>query len=258
MAIINARRPLLPSRNTFVHSRLSQMRQLAPRPVAINSFYKRKPEPKIQLPNVTLWAASWGQDAMMLNKTLRVLCYCRHNIKFGRIIHFSRTPPQFPDLPWETVIIPELDMNRWNIFVNRVVPHYIKNDFAMSVHEDGFPLRFDLWQSAFLKYDYIGAPWQDGVVGNGGFNIESKAMLNAKAGLDFTVDELITASDMYVCRNRKAELEEFGLKFAPRDLALEFSTETFGNQWPSFGFHGRTAAKGKFDEGWKLIDECLK
>ncbi len=242
MAIIRVNRT---QNNFFIASRLARIKPTPYKPVPLHAFYKRKPNPKLMLPNVTIWAASWGTDQRMLDRTLRVLCYCRHNMKADRIIHFSRTPAPFNDCPWETIPIPELDMRSWNPFVNRVVPQYIPKGFAMSVHEDGFPLRFDLWQPEFLSYDYIGAPWTDGVVGNGGFNNESQCCLELEVS-------------QRICRNRKAELEELGLRFAPRDLALEFSTETFGNQWPSFGYHGRNCNGTKHAEGWRLIDEFCK
>ncbi len=255
MAIITKARPLQPGNNGFIRSRLAQLK---PKPaphkrVALQYTYKRTPQPKLKLFNVTLWAASWGQDASLLNKTLRMLCYCRHNIQFDRIIHFSRTPEPFSDCPWETVIIPELDFPRWNIFVNRVVPNYIKSDFAMSVHEDGFPLHLDLWNPKFLEYDYIGAPWHDGTVGNGGFNIESKKMLKAKLNVPMTAQELASPSDTYVCHNIKKDLEDSGIRFAPTDLALKFSTETLRNDLQSFGFHGRDCSPQKYREGWSLI-----
>ncbi len=249
MAIITKARPLLPAQNPFIQSRIASIK----RPAPIGNIYRRKTDPKIHLPNVTLWAASWGNDSMMLNKTLRVILYCRHNIEFGRIIHFSRTAAPFPDCPWDTVPIPELDMNRWNIFVNRVVPNYINTEFAMSVHEDGFPMRFDLWQPEFLDYDYIGAPWDDGVVGNGGFNIESQKLLHHKSMLPFSVEELNTASDTHVCRNRRKQLEQTGIQFAPTDLALKFSTETYGNERASFGFHGRNWSTGKYNAAWEKV-----
>lgn len=209
---------------------------------------------KLPLKNVTLWAASWSSDAEMHDRTLRVLCYCRKYIEFERIIHFSAIECPFGDCPWETIIIPKLDFNRWNLFVNRVVPNYIQSEFAMSVHEDGFPIEMSLWKPEFLEYDYIGAPWADGVVGNGGFNIESQKLLKEKLKLSFVTEELTTASDMYICRNRKQELEAKGITFAPRDIALQFSTELIGEAWPSFGYHGRIASPNKHRNAWARVE----
>ena len=179
--------------------------------------------------------------------------YCDSIIDFERVIYFSASTKRICDFPFEIIKIPHLDFQKFNVFVNREVPKYITSDFAMSVHEDGFPIEVGRWKPEFLHYDYIGAPWQDGIVGNGGFNIESQKLLKAKMSLPPTPEELTTASDMYVCRNRKVDLRALGINFAPRDLALEFSSETFGNQWPSFGFHGRDYAVNKYHEGWKII-----
>ncbi len=249
MAIVKVNRPV---QNFFIASRLARIKPFS---CPIAGLLKLKPDPKIKIQGVTIWAASWGKDYRMLDRTMRVLCYCLRNMTVDRIIHFSRTAPNFKDCPWETIIIPELDMRSWNVFVNRVVPHYIRSEFAMSVHEDGFPIDFCLWQHEFLNYDYIGAPWLDGTVGNGGFNIESRKMLRSKLELEVTAEELVEASDTHICVKRRKELEAKGIRFAPKDLALEFSTETTGHDRKSFGFHGRGFAPNKYREGWAIIEQ---
>lgn len=124
----------------------------------------------------------------------------------------------------------------------------------MSVHEDGFPIRPDLWSEQFLKYDYIGAPWQDNVVGNGGFNIESQRMLQEKQTLPPSFNP-VAPSDNYVCRIHRDTLEKRGVTFAPTEVAVEFSTELTGQAWPSLGFHGRRFQQAKYALGWQLVAE---
>lgn len=208
---------------------------------------------KLALNTVTIWAASWSDDAEMQKKTIRVLRYCRKIIKCERMLFFTYMPMPEADVPFKVIRIPKLDWQTWNTFVNREVPKHVQSEFLMSVHEDGFPIDCSRWNPAFLSYDYIGAPWADGIVGNGGFNIESKRLLQEKLAMPTTPEEVSVASDMYICRNRSDYLKSKGITFAPRDTALTFSTETFGNQWPSFGFHGRTVSPKKYEYGWKLI-----
>lgn len=208
---------------------------------------------KLNLSNVTIWGASWSTDEKMLSRTIRVLRYCREIISCEHMILFSFLPMPQTDLPFRVIRIPQLDWQKWSIFVNREVPKHIQSEFAMSVHEDGFPLDCSLWNPRFLSYSYIGAPWTDKVVGNGGMNIERQDLLKEKLSMPTTPDEQTTASDMYICRNRAEYLKAKGITFAPCDLALTFATETFGNQWPSFAFHGRTVATEKYKRGWDII-----
>lgn len=209
--------------------------------------------PRIPLKNVTLWGCCWSSDRDMHTKTMRVLRYCAKLFDFERVLFMAYMPPP-KNWGYDFVQVPEMNMNGWNIFVNNIVPRYIDSEFAMSIHEDGFPVRPDLWTSQFLDYDYIGAPWQDGVVGNGGFNIESRRMMREKMNLPATFNPVI-ASDMYVCRTHRTALEKKGVTFAPTEVAVEFSTELTGAKWPSFGFHGRRFQQPKYQLGWQLIAE---
>jgi len=208
---------------------------------------------RIPLNNVTLWACCWSSDLAMHNKTMRVLRYCSKHFDFERILFLAYMPPP-KNWEFDFIQVPETNMNGWNIFVNTVVPLMIHSEFAMSAHEDGFPIRPDLWDKQFLEYDYIGAPWQDNVVGNGGFNIESKRMLREKLTLPPTFNP-VEASDNYVCRVHRSTLENRGIRFAPTEVAVEFSTELTGAKWPSFGFHGRRFQQEKYQLGWQLIAE---
>ncbi len=208
---------------------------------------------RLPLKNVTLWAISWGDDENLNWRTVRVLNYCDSLIEFGRVVYFNACKKKICDFPFEIIPIKQLDFQKFNVFVNREVPKYITGDFAMSVHEDGFPIDVRKWMPEFLKYDYIGAPWHDGVVGNGGFNIESKKLLRAKLDMRPTPEEPTEASDTYICRNRRHELERSGIRFAPTDIATKFSTETVFNDKPSFGFHGRSWSTSKYEKAWEIL-----
>lgn len=210
--------------------------------------------PSLHLDNVTLYACCWSRDLRMYSRTLRVLDYCRRIITFKRVILFAYLPPAVP-INAEVFQIPLIEPTQWNVLLNKVIPQYLQHEaFCMSVHEDGFPLLPQLWCDEFLAYDYIGAPWQDGVVGNAGFNIESGRLMKRKLSLPFCTEPIIN-SDYWLCRNMRPLLESEGFTFAPRPVALKFSTETIGNNWPSFGFHGREYAQAKYLAGWNKIKE---
>lgn len=219
---------------------------------------------------VTLWSCSRTDDREYQLRVIRVLRYCSKLFSFDRVILFS-----FLDVPdglgvfdfdLDTVQIPMLDIDQFNIFVNRVAPRFLmSSEYAMSVHEDGFILEPNLWRNEFLDYDYIGAPWYDWVVGNGGFNIESRQMMQAKLELPFYT-KLATPydgrwylpSDCYVCREHRAELEGRGFVFAPVEIASLFSSEQRRKHANTFGFHGRVCQPGLYAEGWRKIEESEK
>jgi hypothetical protein len=172
----------------------------------------------------------------------------------ARTLLFTHNRLAEKDYPWDIVQIPELNWQSYNIFVNRVVPLYVDSDYAMSVHEDGFPIDASQWRDEFLAYDYIGAPWSDRNVGNGGFIIESRKLLDLKCAMPVGQEDFELPSDRLICSARKDYLEKLGVQFAPFDVAINFSTEQVGNERPSFGFHGRLAAAEKYKKGWQMIN----
>ena len=70
-------------------------------------------------------------------------------------------------------------------FVVKQLGAYIGTDYALVVQWDGFVIDSDAWADEFWNYDYIGAKWPhesgDFRVGNGGFSLRSKRLLNALA-----------------------------------------------------------------------------
>jgi hypothetical protein len=154
------------------------------------------------------------------------------------------------------VRIPALkNLTEWNVFVTRDSLKYMDCKFAMSVHEDGFPIRPDLWNPLFLHFDYIGPVWNDMLVGSGGFNIESGRLLRMKASM-WDGDNTIP-SDFWVCRKHRDELQQRAITFAPPELAICFGTETTHQDFESFGFHGRNYAPMKYASGWGMIEKAL-
>lgn len=211
----------------------------------------------LDLPNITLWGCVWSTRLDFIDRTFRVLRYCNKICRFGEVIFFSYLDPKISSsCGWKIVRIPNLSMKRWNVFVNRDVPKYIRTPYCLSVHEDGFIVDPTLWNPEFLNCDYIGAPWIDGVVGNAGFCLESQKMLQEKMKLPDDGGEM--ASDMYLCRKHRKRLESRGIKFADTKLAESFSTELYGDDRPSFGFHGREHSHRKMKLGWDMVTESEK
>jgi len=113
---------------------------------------------------------------------------------------------------------------------------------VLIIQSDGFVLDGRVWDNLFLKYDYIGAPWQyDGRnVGNGGFSLRSIKLMKAVGSILFIEDApYLGPEDEVICRLLRGVLEtSHGIKFAPQELAEQFSFELLPPKKPTFGFHG--------------------
>lgn len=116
---------------------------------------------------------------------------------------------------------------------------YVTASHSLTIHLDGYITNPELWDPSWLEYDYIGAPWPEDLnpvrVGNGGFCLKSRALMNRVAALPW-VD---VPGDLLVCNHYRQQLIQEGFKFAPVDVAARFSTEAVVPETvtPSFGFH---------------------
>jgi hypothetical protein len=124
-------------------------------------------------------------------------------------------------------------------FMLRELAEHIRTSHALCIQWDGFVLDGSAWQPHFLDYDYIGAPWphfRDGYnVGNGGFSLRSKRLLEACTTLPLHGDD---AEDIVISRLCRPQLESNGIRFAPPALARQFSYERMVPTGEEFGFHG--------------------
>jgi hypothetical protein len=108
------------------------------------------------------------------------------------------------------------------------------------VQWDGYVIDGSAWDPAFLDYDYIGAPWvhfaDQHVVGNGGFSLRSRRLLDSLATCQLGAGE---AEDLAICRRLRPELEQrHAIRFAPVDVAARFAWERQPRTGQAFGFHG--------------------
>jgi hypothetical protein len=185
----------------------------------------------------------------------------QNKINFFEIVYF--TSGKSIDLPKvNNVVIDTLSSyTSFNNFCLRVVPYFIKSEFALYMQGDGFPLNPHLWTDEFYEYDYIGAPWPaywlkeeyvfdknlDGhnKGGNGGFSLRSKKFLQLSSQLPYFEN---FNEDEYVCFIKENWLTENGIKFSNIEIGKKFSHES---DWPNhhndlnqvFGFHNRSKIK---------------
>ena len=111
----------------------------------------------------------------------------------------------------------------------------VQTSHVLVAQWDGYVLNDEAWQNEWLDYDYIGAVWPDGIIGNGGFSLRSRRLLEALQDKRFEAP--FYPEDEKICRNWRPALEsEFGMKFAPPEVASAFSVEG-GRYTGQFGFH---------------------
>lgn len=137
----------------------------------------------------------------------------------------------------------------YNQLILKGIDDYINTDHFLIVQYDGFAVNKNLWDKAFLKYDYIGAPWPHvtpgGIsCGNGGFSLRSKKLSSIlKNDSVIQLDQnnsLQKNEDQVICNFFGDYLaKEYQIKFAPRELAGKFSFEKskVGAPGETFGMH---------------------
>ncbi len=142
------------------------------------------------------------------------------------------------------------DIHAYSRFCIKNLAGAVQGTHVLVVQNDGYILRPDLWNPAWLQYDYIGAPWRLMVaggdkrkrVGNGGFSLRSRRLLDECSQLDY--DEGV-AEDIQICQTRRHTLLFRGIRFAPLEIARRFSVEKVDPKGPTFGFHGATGSDGR-------------
>lgn len=129
--------------------------------------------------------------------------------------------------------------------------NYIDTSHVLIIHADGYIQNPSAWDNDWLQYDYIGARWQyhDGyAVGNGGFSLRSRKLLEIISKLNLNN---FHPEDCIISRQLRPMLEQqYGIKFAPVEVADKFSIEAYGDIMTDsngikanrycgqFGFHG--------------------
>ena len=153
------------------------------------------------------------------------------------------------------------DRLKRELFIMRHLFKCFQSTHCLNMEWDSGVANPSAWNDDWLQYDYIGAPWpwdysekgvppctKENCVGNLGFALISKRLLESVAMIANPTEEELRLSDVYICRTLRPHLENAGIKFAPEAVAEQFSCENriYSGQ---FGWHGEfTAAKN----GWKF------
>jgi glycosyltransferase involved in cell wall biosynthesis len=184
----------------------------------------------LSLPNVCLF----GIDAHDPEGIKRAAQICRNDIDFGaeRIIT-------------ERLFSGREAYSKW--MIQDLYHHLPEGDYThvLTVHPDGYVQNPSAWRDEWLEWDYIGASWwyKDSMnVGNGGFSLRSKRFIELCSKLEL---QTYHPEDDVLCRQLRPWFEkEYGIKFAPDDVANRFSIEAYAVPPPhnkysgQFGYHG--------------------
>lgn len=191
------------------------------------------------------------------DEAIKTLNYCNRFFNFNNSFLFSDKNP-YENKNTFVEIKKIQNINQYNNFMLQI-GKYIKSDFLLVVQDDGHIVNSNKWSENFLNYDYVGAPWPNSRkwnkrwkghnreliinnltnnrVGNGGFSLRSKKFLEFSAQY-VNCDEY--AEDVFLCILKYEEAIKNGIKFAPYDIASQFSMEV-----PQGGFRKRKEKKNK-------------
>ena len=158
----------------------------------------------------------------------------------GSVMVFTDKKSMFDEFC--VVEIPKIThIKQYNELIIERLANYVSTDYALVIQYDGFVLNKDKFCDEFYSYDYIGAVWPNFAsnrVGNGGFSLRSKRLIQEVAELAPQID-LDEPEDLQICRRFRSFLEKRGLRFAPETIANMFSFEEDVSLAPdTFGFHG--------------------
>jgi hypothetical protein len=149
-------------------------------------------------------------------------------------------------------------------FLIKKLHDHIDTSHVLVTQYDGFAVKSEYWNEKYLEYDFIGPPtslsfppiksileechidktgW---FVGGGGFSLRSKKLLQALQDPTITThfynhknNSYWHSEDVTICIIYKDYLEkEYGIRFAPVELAIDFGAEYLTGYNACLGFHG--------------------
>lgn len=164
---------------------------------------------------------------------------CMRGARFAECLLLSPNAPEGLPASIHHVPIPDIgSVAQYSQFMVKQLGAHFSAGHALIVQWDGFITDASRWEPGFLDYDYIGAPWFDQPmsVGNGGFSLRSRRLVDALARMDTPETH---PEDHVICGRYRPELESrFDVRFAPFDVASRFSWEAVEPAQPTFGLHG--------------------
>ena len=220
-----------------------------------------------KLKNITLISIT----SIDIESAANALLISSEHCDFGAIKLLSPSKPKNLHSSIEHIVIPPIVFFGYSKIMIEELHKFVDTEFCLIVQADGFVINPGIWSNQFLEYDYIGAPWPDVVgvynssfnrmelgknrVGNGGFSLRSKKLLDICSRINFDqLDFPIKSEDLIICHYLYGDMLKAGIKFAPFDIAKKFSIESliesqYDNLGSSFGFHGKNWLASDYLDG---------
>lgn len=205
----------------------------------------------ISLKDVTLLAIS----SIRIPGTIQSLELCFKDIEFESVKLISHEKPKFLPEYIQFEECPKLNnIDDFNYYMFLEMGKHVSTSHCLIVQDHAYILNPEKWNNAWLNYDYIGSPWRivensyiandytRSRVGNGGFSMRSKKLLDLpkKMGWELREEQGWKNEDGNICCYYKKEMLQNGIKYAPLELAVQFGFEnvTEENKYiKPFGFH---------------------
>ncbi len=198
-----------------------------------------------------------------IKRTINALIKSNISIKPSKTILFSSKKISLNKKESELIDLVKINkissIKDYSSFIIYSLYKYIKTSHILIVQWDGYIINPEKWDTNFLKYDYIGAPFIPRendenycrdingafyTIGNGGFSLRSKKLLEAPTKFKLKDNREFTNfnEDGFFSIFHRKFLESKGLIWAPFDIAKKFSIESplSTNELKDLplGFHG--------------------
>jgi len=189
------------------------------------------------LPGVTLCAAT----SVNLAATVAALRRCLEQVDVADCLLLSDRAEAAGHPGIRHIPIPPLRSSAdYSHFMLTGLADHVATEHVLVVQWDGFIIDPAAWSDDFLAFDYVGAPWPHFIdghdVGNGGFSLRSRRLLDACRAPGFTAH---CPEDVAIGRTNREWLEQHhAIRFADLATAARFAFERMPVTGPTFGFHG--------------------
>ncbi len=139
-------------------------------------------------------------------------------------------------------IAPIKSREAYSQFMLKQLVDHIDTDYALVVQWDGFVIHDNAFADEFWNYDYIGARWPhvpgEFKVGNGGFSLRSKKLLNALRDDEIVFRDDENEDETICIRHRELLETKHDIAFADERVADRFAFDVSRPIGRTLGFHG--------------------
>jgi hypothetical protein len=215
----------------------------------------------LDLPQITLVAMA----GVNVFATVQALCYSIRDIRFGRTLLISHKKPWYLPANIDFQFTTKTkDIDEWCFKIIYELHEYIKTDYILLIHSDGYIVNPSQWRDEFFDFDYIGSPfplpeddfsYRDAEgnivrVGNS-VSLRSKRILELPSKLNFPWEKYhgFYNEDGFLCCKNKILLEKNSIRFAPLEVAKYFAHESMIPEIKGltpFAFHRHEGSNSKY------------